>query len=138
MEELKQFRGCSLVLLGFVIMGIFGAAGEVLVKPNLGEQYLGPVVFTGLVLAFLVPISLSKGARWAKIFTGILLLILGVAATVFILVDFATALIRGQGMFTGDSGGAYGQSVFIIAMVGVAMAGLGAWLIGWIKMDLTR
>ena len=84
MEELKQYRGCSLVLLGLVLLGLFGAASELLVKPNLGEQYLGPMMITGMLLAFLVPFSLSRGARWAKIFTGILLLILGVALTMFL------------------------------------------------------
>lgn len=135
MEELKQYRGCSLVLLGLVIMGLFGAGGEFLVKPNLGEQYLGPVAFTGLVLAFLVPISLSRGARWAKIFTGILLLILGVALAGFILYDFATSFIKGQSLLSGSGGGTYGQVVFIIFAVGVALIGMGVFFLRGMKLE---
>lgn len=135
MEELKQYRGCSLVLLGLVIMGLFGAAGELLVKPNLGEQYIGPVIIAGLVLAFLVPISLSRGARWAKIFTGILLFILGVALTGFILFDFGTSLIKGQSLLSGSGGTSYGQAVFIIFMVGVALIGTGVFFLRGMKLE---
>lgn len=135
MEELKQYRGCSLVLLGLVLLGLFGAASELLVKPNLGEQYIGPMMITGMLLAFLVPFSLSRGARWAKIFTGILLLILGVALTIFILYDFASSFIGGQGVFTGSSGGTYGQVVFIIFMVGLALIGGGVFFLRGMKLE---
>lgn len=135
MEELKQYRGCSLVLLGLVIMGLFGAAGEFLVKPNLGEQYIGPVMIAGLALAFVIPFSLSRGARWAKIFTGILLLILGVALAGFILYDFATSFIKGQSLLSGSGGGTYGQVVFIIFMVGVALIGMGVFFLRGMKLE---
>jgi len=86
-----------------------------------------------MLIAILVWVGLAKGARWAKIIAGILLSIMWVGVALFILFDFATSLIKGHDLFSGSAGSAYGQAVFIILFVGIAMLGGGLYLIGWLK-----
>lgn len=130
-KEFKQFRGCFVVLGVILVLAVGGGIG-MLAEPLLGNLS-GLASLGGMLIAILVWIGLAKGARWAKITAGVLLSIIGVGVALFILFDFATSLIKGHGLFSGSAGSAYGQTVFIILFVGIAMLGGGLYLIGWLK-----
>ena len=129
-EEMKQFRGCFIVLGVILLIALFGGVTQ-LTLPYLGD--LAPVAGVGaMLIGILVWIGLARNARWAKVIAGVLLSILGLGVSVFIVYDFVTSLIKGESLLKTDAVSAfgYGQSVFIILAVGVAMLGGGLYLIG--------
>lgn len=129
-KDLREYRGCFIVLGVILLFGLFGV-----ITVN-GEPYLGdysPVAgFAALAIGILLWIGLARGARWAKVVAGTLVLALGVAGTIFILYDFVTSLIKGQSLLRTPAVGAsaYGQSVFIFFMIGLALILGGLYLIG--------
>jgi len=134
-KEFKQFRGCFIVLGVILLVALFGGVTQ-LTMPYLGEfAFLAGL--GALAVGIMVWIGLARKARWAKVIAGAVLSIAGLGASVFILYDFVTSLVKGESpLKTGAvSAAGYGQSAFIILMVGVAMLGAGLYLIGWWKPE---
>ena len=129
-KDLREYRGCFIALGVILLFGLF-----MVIAVN-GEPYLGdysPVAaFAALAIGVLMWIGLARGARWAKVVAGTLLLIVGAGATIFILYDFVTSLIEGQSLLRTPAVAAfaYGQSVFIFLMIGLALILGGLYLIG--------
>lgn len=134
-KEMKQFRGCFIVLGVILLIALFGGVTQ------LTMPYLGTFSFLAglgaLAVGIMVWIGLARKARWAKVVAGAVLSIAGLGASVFILYDFVTSLVKGESLLKTDavSASGYGQSAFIILMVGLAMLGGGLYLIGWWKPE---
>ena len=128
-------RGC-LIFLGIILLiAIFGGVSQ-LTLAKLGNW--APVAGLGaMLLGILFWVSLAKGARWAKIIAGILLLLLGIGVSGFIIFDFISSLIKGESILktSAISGFNYGQSAFIILATGVALFTGGLLLLGWKKLE---
>jgi hypothetical protein len=131
----KELRGCFIFLGVVLCIAAFGGITQ------LTLPYFGNLSFLAglgaLLIVILLWIGLAKGARWARLVMGILLLILGLAVSVFIIYDFITSLIKGQSILRTEaiSAGNYGQSAFIVLAVGVAMLGGGVMLLQSLKKN---
>ena len=134
-KEFKQFRGCFIFLGVLLVIAIFGGL-TALLEPKIGD-YAPLAGLGGALLAILVWIGLAKNARWAKVIAGIPMAIGGLGISVFILWDFVTSFIKGESLLKTDAiaASSYGQSVFIILATGIALIGVGIYLIGWWKWD---
>lgn len=132
-KELKPMRGCFIFIGVILLIGAFGGIFSAL-EPRLGGWAVLPAL-TVVASLILFWVSLAKGARWAKMIAGILLVLIGVGITVFIIYDFITSLIKGESLLRTDaiSPGNYGTSAFIIFMFGLGAVGIGLLLLGWKK-----
>lgn len=134
-RQFKEFRGCFIFLGVCIVLGIFGGT-VALLEPKIGG-YAALAGLAGALVAILVWIGLAKNARWAKVIAGTLLLIAGLGLTGFLIFDFATSLIKGESMLktSAVSASGYGQSMFIMVAIGIAMVSGGLMLVGWLKTD---
>jgi hypothetical protein len=129
-KEMQPYRGCFIVLGVILLIALFGGVTQLTI-PYLGD-WSAVAGFAATGLGILMWIGLARGARWAKIAAGIPLSIAGLGVSGFILYDFGTSLIKGQSLLRTPAVGAaaYGQSVFIILAIGIAMLGGGLYLTG--------
>jgi hypothetical protein len=132
-NEFSQYRGCLIFLGVLLLLGLFGGVVQLTLST------LGDFAFLAGLLAVLLGIvawiGLAKGARWARGFAGILMSIVGLALSIFILFDFGTSLVKGHSLLhtPAVSAHSYGQSVFIILAIGVAILTGGVYLVGSLK-----
>jgi hypothetical protein len=131
-KEFAEFRGCF-VFIGIVLVIAIGGGIGALTQPLIGDLSV-VAALGGIAIAVLIWIGLAKGARWAKMIAGILLIIIGLGVSLFILFDFGSYLITGHKMLSGPGGDSYGQSVFLFLMIGVGLLGGGLVLVGLIKI----
>ena len=129
-KEMQQYRGCFIFLGVILLIALFGGTMQ-LTQPYLGDW--SPVAgLAAMAIGILVWIGLARGARWAKVAAGIPVSIAGLGVSVFIVYDFGTSLIKGHSLLRTPAVGAYayGQSVFIILAIGIAMLAGGLYLVG--------
>jgi hypothetical protein len=132
-KDLAPYRGCFIFFGVCLVLAIGGGIGA-LTQPLIGD-YSMLAALGGIVIAVLIWIGLAKGARWAKMIAGILLIIIGLGISLLILFDFGAFLFTGTKVITHSVGGSYGQSVFLFLMIGLGILGGGLVLVGLIKIN---
>jgi hypothetical protein len=130
MQELEKHRGFVGCGVTAIVIGITGALGVYL---GGGGEPPPALIFGGLVVAIALGIGTWKNTRWARIPTGVLLTLVGAALSIFIIVDFATYLTGGQSLMTGPGSESFGQAVFILFMTGLALLGIGLYMLRVLK-----
>lgn len=135
-KQLKEFRGCFIFLGVILLILIFFGTVHAL-DPIIGWYSVFPAV-AAVAFAIFFWVSLTKGVGWAKIIAGIVCVIIGLGITAFIIFDFVTSMIKGSSLLKTEAitGGNYGQSAFIIFMLGMGIFGGGLFLLGWKKGEL--
>ena len=135
-KEFKPYRGCFIFLGIILLIAIFG--GIITLLDPILDGYAVLPALAAVAFAVFFWVSLAKGLRWAKTVAGILLLIIGLGVSAFITYDFITSFVKGQSLLKTPAidAGNYGQSVFIVLMVGLGIFGGGLLLLGWKKKEL--
>ena len=131
-DGLKNNRASAISCSVLLVLALVGGITALLI-PRIGDT--APLVGfgAGAILTLMV-IGVLKKNRIAKAIAGVLLMAIGLVMTIFILFDFATSLIKGESLMSGNqTAGNYGVTVFIIFMFGIGFFGMGLILLGLMK-----